>query len=447
MAAPRIALLVHSEFEHDPRVSRHAYAALRDGYRVAVLSVGDHDPGSTRWGETVKGVTIFETHVVHVGVLGRVRAVARRWLATRSRSGKPPEAVTVRPDVAAAGPQHATTPFQAANDTFAIFMLIRNNIGVFQQFRGIGARLVHANDLNVLLAGYLLARLWRAPLVYDSHELWTQLDADWSPLMRKLLALLEGPLLRRANAVVTVSAPIAQELAQVYGAPLPLVVMNCPELVDKPEPATMVTPVAGARAPARRRKASHTAAKPLSVIYQGMLNYLACGLEDLIDAAAGVEDLTLVLRGPGSLRGVLQQRIDDLHARNIHILPPVPMAEVVPALAGYDVGVVSYLPVSKHFLFAAPNKLFEYMMAGLAVVSSDLPVLRDVVSTANCGLLYPAGNVQSLADALHRLVEDRALLAAYKENARRAAVERYNAGIEEGRLLDLYGRLLRAPTQ
>jgi glycosyltransferase involved in cell wall biosynthesis len=411
---------------------------------VAVLGVGTVHPDKARWGETVNGVQIFETRVVRVSTLGRARALTKRWLATCARPGNPPEAPEVSADAPLAFPKRSASPIQAAKDILAILMLVRNNIGVFQQFRGIGARLVHANDFNVLLAGYLLARAWNAPLVYDSHELWTQLDTDWSPLMRKLLALLEGPLLRRADAVVTVSAPIAQELARAYRAPLPMVVMNCPELVDKPEAATVAPP--GPRttsAPVRRRRAPADPPKPLSVIYQGMLNSRGVGVDGLIDAASQIEGLRLVVRGPGPLRAVFQQQIEDLHANNIQVLPPVPMAEVVPALAGYDVGVVSFLPVSRNFLFSAPNKLFEYMMAGLAVVSSDLPVLREVVSTANCGLLYPAGDVQGLVGVLRRLVEDHALLAMYKENARRAAVQRYNAGIEEGRLLDLYGRLLQ----
>jgi glycosyltransferase involved in cell wall biosynthesis len=65
-----------------------------------------------------------------------------------------------------------------------------------------------------------------------------------------------------------------------------------------------------------------------------------------------------------------------------------------------------------------------------------------VVSTADCGILYPPGDVKALAEALHALACDPARLARYKENARRAARERYNATVEEGRVLQLYARLL-----
>jgi glycosyltransferase involved in cell wall biosynthesis len=165
-------------------------------------------------------------------------------------------------------------------------------------------------------------------------------------------------------------------------------------------------------------------------------------LEGLIDSVAELEGVTLTLRGPGSLAGALQQRIDALGARNVQILPPVPMTDLVRALDGYDVGVVPYLPTGKNFLFCSPNKLFEYMIAGLAVVCSDLPVLREVVLSADCGLLYEPGNVAGLAAALRTLADDPARLALYMANAGRAARERYNAAREEGHLLEVYDRLL-----
>jgi glycosyltransferase involved in cell wall biosynthesis len=379
---------------------------------------------------------------MRVSLLGRARAAL-----LRARANSAPVAGRTVDEPATSGRAHATGVQQVARDLLTIALLVRNNVGVFRQFRGIGARLVHANDLNVLLAGYLLARVWKAPLLYDSHELWTQLDESWSPLLRRLFERLEGPLLRRAEAVVTVNSAIARELAQLYGTPPPLVVMNCPEFVACPEaervaqvrPLSVATGTGGESAPC--------ASPPLAVIYQGVLDARGRGLEGLIDAAASADGINLTLRGPGSLAEPLQRRIEMLGAHNVRIAPPVPMADLVRALDGYDVGVVSYLPLSKNFLFCSPNKLFEYMMAGLAVVCSDLPVLREVVSDADCGLLYEAGDVGSLAAALRRLAQDRSLLARYRANALRAARERYNATVEEGRLLRAYSDLLPAAEQ
>jgi len=435
--APKIALLVHNVYERDPRVHRHARAAMGAGYRVAVMSAGTPEG---RWGVDVDGVALYESRVVRRSVLGRLRAaLARRQARGGDVAAEAPYAPPQAGPAAEGKTGGGTTGLDGAiRDLWTIALLLRNNIGLYRQFRGVGARLVHANDLNVLPAGYLLARAWGAPLLYDSHELWTQLDADWSPLLRRLFGLIEGPLARGSAAVVTVNRPISAELAAAYGIPMPVVVMNCPE-----------APVGGhlpdgelGRGDAEQAGSAASTPVPLRVIYQGMLDNVGRGLEGLIDASARVDGVMVTLRGPGPHIDALQQHIIKGTAANVSVEPPMPMMKLVAALAPYDVGVVNYLPLSMNHLFSSPNKLFEYMSAGLAVICSDLPVLHEVVTEADCGLLYEAGNVEALAKAMRRLAADRDLLARFKANARRAAVERYNAAHEEGKLLDVYRWLI-----
>ncbi|HWE61188.1 MAG TPA: glycosyltransferase [Chloroflexota bacterium] len=428
-AAPRIAQLVHNQLEHDPRVSRHAAAARRAGYRVAVLSVGSQGAEQARWGEPVAGIPVYESRIVRASLLGRARAFLQRLAGRRSRSGSMQAAhLTGAPAIAA---ERTGGVRQAVRDLWTVAMLLRNNIGVFRQFRGVGARLVHANDLNVLFCGYLLARAWKARLIYDSHELWTALDTGVSPLHQRLMRLLEGWLIRRADAVITVNSAIAAELARMYGIPTPVVVMNCPE-----------APSSGACSPLDDSTAAPAlCSERVTAIYQGNLSYREPHLETMLAEVALVDAVAFTIRGPGAISASLQERIDE--ADNVRLLPPVPMAEAIEALQGYDIGVVPYLPVNRHFLLCSPNKLFDYMMAGTAVVCSDLPVLREVVSGAECGLLYDPARPGALAEALRRLCGDRDLLARFKANARRAARERYNATVEVKKLVVLYDRLVR----
>lgn len=426
--ASRIALLVHGTLERDPRVSRHARAAQQAGYRVAVLTVSP--PGAAalpRWGAAVEGVLVYESRVVGRTLLGRLRQIVVRLRRPRSPQTKDAQAADgarlAAPSSVASGGR--VTARGGWRDLFTIAQLLRNNVGVYRQFRGIGAALVHANDLNVLLAGYLLARSWRVPLLYDSHELWTQLDEPWSPLLRRLFRLVEGALIRGAAAVVTVNGPIADRLAELYGISRPDVVMNCPEVPVLAQPGG-------------------SAAGPLRVIYQGMLNPHR-GLHEAIDAVAGVPGVDLAIRGPGALRDALQRQVDALGVGDrVTILPPVPMSDLVSALDGFDVGLVPYQPVGMNNILCSPNKLFEYMAAGLAVVCSDLPVLREVVAQAEVGLLYDPRSSGQLIEVLQRLAGDRDLLTRLRANAARAAFTRFNAEHEEARLLRLYDRLIRA---
>jgi glycosyltransferase involved in cell wall biosynthesis len=459
-ATPRVALLVHNRFEQDPRVSRHAQAARAAGYRVAVLSVVAPN-AETRWGQTSGGIAVFESRVTRRTLLGRLRHALQGARGTGTPTVPRPEM-----EAGADGDGSGSKPSLggAARDIAAVGMLLRNNVGVFKQFRGIGAGLVHANDLNVLPAAFLLARYWKAPLLYDSHELWVALDAEWSPFRRRLYGMLERAIIRRVDATVTVNGAIAGELASRYGIARPAVVMNCPDVpaatptaVDErlaggkqstggaPHVAAEELPTSEDASRAGGPSAGNlplTGDRPLRVIYQGMLNANR-GLIEAIDAVAGVEGVELAIRGPGALRDTLRQHIEALAlGERARLLPAVPMYDLVSALDGFAVGLVPYLPVGMNNLLCSPNKLFEYMAAGLAVVCSDLPVLREIVESADCGLLYAPGDREALAAALRTLAGDPALLARLRTNARLAAQSRYNAAHEEGTLLAIYARLI-----
>lgn len=104
-------------------------------------------------------------------------------------------------------------------------------------------------------------------------------------------------------------------------------------------------------------------------------------------------------------------------------------------------GIVTFLPLPNH-IDAQPNKMFEYMSAGLPVIASDFPLWREIVEGNACGLCVDPLDPAAIAAAIDRLVEDPDLARGMGENGRRAVHERYNWAIEEKKLLDLYRTVL-----
>ncbi|HEX6702861.1 MAG TPA: glycosyltransferase, partial [Gaiellaceae bacterium] len=103
-----------------------------------------------------------------------------------------------------------------------LLRLARMTSGRYRTGRILGRfDVVHANDLDTLPAAWLLARASGARLVYDAHELYTEQEPDPPRLHRAVARGLEGALARRADAVVTVSEPIADELQHRFRLPLP----------------------------------------------------------------------------------------------------------------------------------------------------------------------------------------------------------------------------------
>ncbi|HUP32854.1 MAG TPA: glycosyltransferase [Gaiellaceae bacterium] len=273
-----------------------------------------------------------------------------------------------------------------------------------------GARpdIVHAHDLETLPAGLALAP---AALVYDAHELYADWDEHPTRVYQRYCQRLEQLAFRRAFRVVTVSESIAEVLAHRYGGPLPLVVLNVPDAASAPE---RFNPISG-----RPR-----------VIYQGVLAENR-GLEVLAEAGALVPEVEIFVRGFGPLETRL------CAAGHVTVLDPIEPDRMVEGLAGFDIGVVPYLPTSLNNALCLPNKLFEYMAAGLGVVASDLRELRRVVGECDAGELFTPNDAGSLAAALRRLTH-AARLPAARENALRAMQGPYSWERQAARLLELY---------
>jgi glycogen(starch) synthase len=170
-----------------------------------------------------------------------------------------------------------------------------------------------------------------------------------------------------ADAVSATSPGHARALAERYRIPMPTVVRNLPEQI----------------APAGQREARGER----TLAYVGGL-MPGRGLEQAIDALALLHGVRLRAIGPGA-RGYRQGLIDRAArlgvADRLELCDPVLPAELVGELAGADVGLCLIQPVCRSYALALPNKLFEYVAAGLPVLCSDLPVMADVVREARLG--------------------------------------------------------------
>lgn len=388
---PRLLLLTPSELTRDPRARRAAVAAHSRGFDVVGLCgrLGGGKPAP------LDGVPV--TRVGH-------ERVAR----TLRRAG-------------AGGLTESRPLVRELRGVFRIARVVTLTAQLRAATRGLGrSDVVHANDFATLPAAWLTARGNGARLVYDAHELYAQEEASMPAVYRGFVRAVEGFLARRADAVVTVSEPLARELArELRLRRRPLVVLNAPprEEVGEPQPSD----------------------GPLRAVYQGAA---APGrpLEDLWAAAAAAEGVELTVRVAGADPEALRREVAlrGLEGR-VRIAEPVPPDRLVAALAGHDVGVIFNRPRSGHYQVALPNRLFEYMMAGLAVVAPRLPAVSEIVEGEGIGVTYAPGSPAALGAALRALAADRERVAALGQRARERALDRYNADVESAQLARAWG--------
>jgi glycosyltransferase involved in cell wall biosynthesis len=378
----KVCMLLHRSVAHDSRVRREAATLVGAGHDVTVLE------------------------------LEALRVREERLDGFRRRSALP--AAWVR----------RTLPFATYRLVFLATFVIRG--------RALRPDVVHAHDAAMLLPAALIARLTRARLVYDSHELATGVEyrsGGWERLVHQL----EAAIVPRCAAVITVSDGIADRLQVRYGLRArPTVLRNVSDLAA-PGPAD------GTRLRARLGIAR---AEPL-VLHQGSAAS-GRGCEVLIRAVAAMPGVHLALLGAaedsnaGELVALARA---EAAAERVHVLPSVALEELLAHTAEADVGVSLLADSCENHRLALPNKLFEYIAAGVPVVTSALPELERLVLGRAIGWTVdpaePADVRRGLARALAAR-EDDAL-----DTRLEAAGRELCWPVERTRLLKLYERLER----
>jgi len=121
-------------------------------------------------------------------------------------------------------------------------------------------------------------------------------------------------------------------------------------------------------------------------------------------------------------------------------LPNIPHEEVLKHLFSSDIGLSLVLPIDQTHILAMPRKLFEYLSAGIPVVGSDTPTIREVLEDNNCGVLVDARSPQSIADGILILCKNPILRKKMGNNGKNAAMKLYNAESEIGKIRNLIHR-------
>jgi glycosyltransferase involved in cell wall biosynthesis len=259
---------------------------------------------------------------------------------------------------------------------------------------------VHAHDAAMLLPGLVGARLTGARLVYDSHELATSVpyrDRAWA----WFVASIERLGIRRAAFVITVSDGIADELVARYGLRRrPVVLRNVSALDDVP----------GGVSGGGLRDHLADGGPAAIVLHQGA-PAADRGCEALIEALCHLPpEVHVVFLGSGE--PAFAAELADL-ARRLGVEDRVRLVESV-GLGGLlawtreaDVGVALLEDTCLNHRLALPNKLFEYIAAGVPVVVSDLPELRRIVNHYNIGWTATPGDPRAIARAIGQALAER----------------------------------------
>ncbi|MFZ2099261.1 MAG: glycosyltransferase [Oricola sp.] len=398
MTAPSIGILTASVIRDDPRLRRQIQAFADAGWDVAAFGVaGGKSPAlpgrlveipSAGWPPSKWPARFRKARIAAISLAGYVSGAA------------------------------AEKAYWRLDDTYG---------ELYRHARACSPGIWLANDWTTLPIAARLCRENGGAYMYDTHEFASGEFANswqWRHTLRAIVRQLETRFLPGAAAVTTVSVGIAGALEAEYSLQEPVtVVRNVPRYEEHPYRAVGET---------------------VDVLYHGIV-IPGRGLEACIRSVCDWRDeFTLTIRGPGQPDYISSlKRLAEAQgvSKRVNFAPPVAAEDLVCSATSFDIGLFVMPAGSVQNRFVLPNKLFEYIMAGLCVCVSDLPEMEPIVTGYGVGRLVEQSTPEFIAAAVNGL--DRQTVESCKSRSLIAA-RTLNWDAEKQKLLALAGAIAEA---
>lgn len=271
--------------------------------------------------------------------------------------------------------------------------------------------LLVSNDLDTLLPNFLVSRLKRIPLVYDSHEYFTgSTELMHRPFVRKTWKQIEKWIFPRLKNVFTVNQSIADLYDEEYRVKI-RVVRNIPKKFSQ-------------SAKLSRGDVGWPSDKKIVLMQGGAIN-IDRGAEELVQAMQpqyGLKDILLYFIGSGDVWNQIQRLTSDMNLNNVvKFIPRMPYGKLMEYTSLADLGVSIDKPVSPNYQYSLPNKLFDYIGAGVPVMASSLVEVKKIIEGYDVGVCIKNHDPAHIAETIQFVFSDENRYKSWKENALKAS--------------------------
>jgi glycosyltransferase involved in cell wall biosynthesis len=289
--------------------------------------------------------------------------------------------------------------------------------------------LLVSNDLDTLLPNFIVSKLKKLPLVYDSHEYFTGVpEIQNRSFVKWVWKSLERMIFPHLISVMTVSDAIATQYEKEYNVKS-CTVRNCSKKADDIIPFShgdlSINP-------------DH-----MLLILQGAGINIDRGGKELIEAVYQTEKVSLLIVGSGDLIEDLKNKVIELDlAGRVKFIPKVPWKVLLKYTKSADVGLSLDKNTNLNYRFSLPNKLFDYISAGIPIIASDLPEVKKIVFRNRCGIIISEVTPENISNALSELKDNPVKLAELRKNAVETS-KKINWEIESEKVKEFYTKVLR----
>ncbi len=269
--------------------------------------------------------------------------------------------------------------------------------------------LLVSNDLDTLLSNYVVHKVKRIPLVYDSHEYYTGTpELVNRPGVQRIWKSIEKFIFPKLENIITVNESIANLYFNEYNKTLHIV-RNVPkQLTEKPQ-------LNGIDLGINPNK--HL------IILQGAGINIQRGAEEAILAMKHIENAVLLIIGGGDVIGLLKDMVNEHKLSDkVQFLPKKPYKELMKYTAAAEIGLTLDKDTNINYRYSLPNKLFDYIHAGTPVLASPLPEIKKIIDKYNVGITIESHDPMHIAQKIAFMIENN-LKVKLEENLKKAAGE------------------------
>jgi glycosyltransferase involved in cell wall biosynthesis len=261
-----------------------------------------------------------------------------------------------------------------------------------------------ANDLDTLLPNYLVAKIKHKPLIFDSHEHFTEVpELKNNPFAKKVWKSIEKHCIKGCDAVFTVCNPIKDYFKKEYS-------VECEILRNIPSKTYINEDI------------TTSANKDNILVWQGAVN-VERGLEELCEAMLYI-DAQLIIMGDGDIKGVLKKRVKELNIENkVKFLGRLPFKEMIKNTKLSKLAISIDKPTNGNYSISLPNKIFEYISCSIPVLVSPLQEIKHIVDNYHTGIYIKSYEPKELAKQINEILSDNQTLDLISDNCRKAAKE------------------------
>lgn len=250
-----------------------------------------------------------------------------------------------------------------------------------------------ANDLDTLLPNYLIGKIQSKKLVYDSHELFTEIPelAD-RPKVQRIWLAIERNIFPKLDFVLTVNGSIAKYYQKKYNV-APKVIRNiAPKLIERKSiPADMEPMVKGKKI----------------LILQGTGINIGRGAEEAVQMMQYLDQAVLFIIGSGDVFPQLKKLVQTLQLENrVVIKNKLPYPKLMAYTAAAHLGLSLDKATNLNYRYSLPNKIFDYIQAGTPVFATDLPEVAKIVNEYGIGWLIREVNPRKMALGIQEIFEN-----------------------------------------